>query len=64
MCAGAILNARIPEVFFGAAEDRSGCCGSVLDLFAEDFGSRPKVYGGLLEEECREVLTDFFQALR
>ena len=64
MCAGAILNARIPQVFFGAAEERSGCCGSVLDLFAEDFGFRPAVYGGLLEEECREVLTDFFQALR
>ena len=64
MCAGAILNARIPEVFFGAAEERSGCCGSVLDLFAEDFGFRPRVYGGLLEEECQQVLADFFQALR
>lgn len=64
MCAGAILNARIPEVYFGAAEERSGCCGSVLDLFAEDFGSRPKVYGGLLEEECRALLSDFFRALR
>ena len=64
MCAGAILNARIPEVFFGAAEERSGCCGSVLDLFAEDFGFRPRVYGGLLEEACREVLTGFFRDLR
>ena len=64
MCAGAILNARIPEVCFGAAEEHSGCCGSVLDLFAEDFGFRPRVYGGLLEEECREVLSNFFQKMR
>lgn len=64
MCAGAILNARISEVYFGAAEERSGCCGSVLDLFAEDFGFHPRVYGGLLAEECRVLLSDFFRALR
>jgi len=64
MCAGAILNARIPAVFFGTAEERSGCCGSVLNLFAENFGFRPKVYGGLLEEDCRAVLAAFFQNLR
>lgn len=64
MCAGAIINARIPEVCFGAAEEQSGCCGSVLDLFAEGFGFQPRVYGGLLEEECREALSAFFRKLR
>ena len=64
MCAGAILNARIPEVYFGAAEGNSGCCGSVLDLFAEGFGFSPKVYGGLLEGECRALLSGFFQEKR
>ena len=64
MCAGAILNARIPEVFFGAAEPHSGCCGSVLDLFAEGFGFHPAVYGGLLEAECGGVLSDFFRHAR
>ena len=64
MCAGAILNARIPAVFFGAAEDQSGCCGSALDLFAEGLGPAPKVYGGLLEQECRALLSGFFQNLR
>ena len=64
MCAGAIINARIGAVRYGAKEDKSGCCGSVLNLFEERFNHRPKLYGGLLEEECREVLESFFQNLR
>ena len=64
MCAGAIINARIKELYFGAREGKSGCCGSILNLFCEPFNHRPRVYGGLLEEECRALLEDFFRALR
>ena len=64
MCAGAVINARLGAVRYGAKEDKSGCCGSVLNLFEERFNHRPKLYGGLLEQECREVLERFFQNLR
>ena len=64
MCAGAIINARIGAVRYGAKEEKSGCCGSVLNLFEERFNHRPRVYGGLLERECKAVLEQFFQNLR
>jgi tRNA(adenine34) deaminase len=64
MCAGAILNARIPTVVYGARERKSGACGSVIDLFFEPFGFQPRVYGGVLEEECAGVLKDFFEEKR
>lgn len=64
MCAGAIINARIGAVRYGAREDKSGCCGSVLNLFEERFNHHPRVYGGLLESECRGLLEQFFQNLR
>ena len=64
MCAGAIINARIDTVRYGAREEKSGCCGSVLNLFEERFNHHPKIYGGLLEGECRELLEEFFQGLR
>ncbi len=64
MCAGAIINARIDEVRYGAREEKSGCCGSVLNLFEERFNHHPRIYGGLLQQECQSVLTDFFQNLR
>ena len=64
MCAGAIWNARIPRVVFGAREEKSGSLGSVIDLFSENYGFRPRVYAGVLREECAGVLRDFFQALR
>ncbi|MBR2890132.1 MAG: tRNA adenosine(34) deaminase TadA [Oscillospiraceae bacterium] len=64
MCAGAIINARIPRVVFGAADAKAGCCGSVCDLFAMDFNHRPAVEQGILEEECAGLLRDFFQNLR
>ncbi len=64
MCAGAVINARIATVYFGAREAKSGCCGSVLNLFCEPFNHHPRIYGGLLEEECRRLLEEFFQKLR
>ena len=64
MCAGAIVNARIPVVCYGARDDKAGCCGSVLNLFEERFNHHPRIYGGLLEEECRGILEEFFSKLR
>lgn len=64
MCAGAIINARIPVVVYGAREDKSGSCGSVIDLFSENYGFRPKVYGGVLKEECSGLLRTFFESKR
>ena len=64
MCAGAIVNARIPVVCYGAKDDKAGCCGSVLNLFEERFNHHPRVYGHILEEECAGLLQEFFENLR
>ena len=63
-CAGAIINARVGTVCYGARDEKAGACGSVLDLFAERFNHRPRVYGGVLKEECAALLQDFFHDLR
>ena len=64
MCAGAIVNARIPRVVFGARDPKAGACGSVCNLFAERFNHHPAVTAGVLEEPCAQVLRDFFRDLR
>ena len=64
MCAGAILNARISRVYFGAQDRVMGACGGVMNLFMEDFPNRPALVGGILESACGQVLSDFFQELR
>ena len=64
MCAGAIINARIPWVYYGARDREMGACGGVLNLFMERFPHRPALVGGILGEECREVLSEFFKGLR
>lgn len=64
MCAGAILNARIKKVYYGVRDEAMGACGGVLNLFMERFPHTPKLVGGLLADECRAVLGDFFRALR
>lgn len=64
MCAGAILNARIPRVFYGARDRVMGACGGVLNLFMEDFPNRPALVGGILAEDCRKILEEFFRDLR
>ncbi len=64
MCAGAILNARIGRVYYGARDEAMGACGGVLNLFMENFPHRPALVGGVLAEECRAVLSDFFRGLR
>ena len=64
MCAGAIINARIPRVVYGAKDAKAGSCGSVCDLFSMDFNHHPQVESGLLAEEAAALMTEFFQNLR
>ena len=64
MCAGAIINARIPRVVFGASDEKCGACGSVCDLFSMAFNHHPQVEKGVREAESAALLTDFFQNLR
>ncbi len=64
MCAGAIVNARIPRVVFGAWDSKCGACGSVCDIFSMNFNHHPQVTAGILQEQCQALLTEFFQQLR
>ena len=64
MCAGALINSRIDRVVFGAYDMQAGCCGSVINFNAYPFNHAFKIVGGVLEEECREVLTNFFKNKR
>ena len=64
MCAGAILNARIPRVYYGARDRAMGACGGVLNLYMEPFALTPALVGGILADECRAVLENFFRGIR
>lgn len=64
MCAGAIINARIDRVCFGARDEKFGACGSVVDLFSQPFTYCPKEVVQLMEEESRQLLREFFADLR
>ena len=64
MCAGAIINARIPRVVYGASDAKCGACGSVCNLFSMEFNHHPAVEKGIREAECSALLTEFFQNLR
>ena len=64
MCAGAVYNARLSAIYYGAKDPRAGACGSLFNLFMEPLDRKVRVYGGILEQECREVLKDFFQSKR
>ena len=64
MCAGAIINARVPVVVYGAKEPNFGSCGSVLNLFEERYGHHPAIYGGVLSDDCADALRAFFGGLR
>ena len=64
MCAGAIINARIPRVVYGASDSKYGACGSVCDLFSMDFNHHPQVTAGIRAEEAAGLMTEFFQNLR
>lgn len=64
MCAGAIINSRIKRVIFGAKDEKAGSCGSVINLFELGYNHRPEVISGVMEEKCRNLLSEFFKNLR
>ena len=65
MCAGAIVQARIPKVVIGAMNPKAGCAGSVLNILQIDkFNHQVEIERGILEEECSQMLSDFFKELR
>ena len=64
MCAGAIINARVPRVVYGTRDLRFGAFGSLLDLSEIPLNHKPEITGGVLEDECREMLRDYFKKKR
>lgn len=64
MCSGAIIQARIDEVYYGADDPKSGAVCSVQQMFSLPYNWRPQLVPGILKEECSAVLTDFFRSLR
>lgn len=64
MCAGAILNARIPKVVYGAKDIKNGACGSVTDLFSLKDAFHPQAVGGICADDCAALLSEFFANLR
>lgn len=64
MCAGAIINARIPQVFFGAFDSKAGSCHSVINLFNLPYNHKPTAVGGIFAEECAALLSQFFKERR
>lgn len=64
MCAGAIINSRIPTVVFGAKDENTGSCGSVINLFEERYGHKPAIYGGVCADSSARLLKEFFEKAR
>jgi tRNA(adenine34) deaminase len=64
MCCGAIINSRIDDVIFGAYDPKSGSAESVQRMFELPYNYRPSVTGGVMQEECAAVLSQFFRELR
>ena len=65
MCAGALIQSRIDKLYIGTMDDKTGACGSVLDLLKDyKFNHIVKVEKGICEEECKELLKSFFKKLR
>ena len=64
MCAGAIINARLDKVVYGAYDLKAGSVSSVTDLFNREYNHRPDVQEGFMENDCRMLLTEFFEKLR
>ena len=64
MCAGAAYNARIAKLVYGAKDPRAGACGGLFNLFMEPLDRKIKIYGGIMEHECREILREFFEKRR
>lgn len=64
MCAGAIMNAHIPKVYFGAYDFKNGSCGTVTNLFEMPYNFKPECVGGIMADECSALLKDFFKKIR
>lgn len=64
MCAGAIINSQISKVIFGAYDEKCGACLSKTNLFEKELGYTPQIIGGYMENECSELLSDFFKKKR
>lgn len=64
MCTGAIINARIPRVVYGAGDPKAGSCGSIVNLFEFPYNHKAETVGGVLADECAELLSSFFRELR
>ncbi len=64
MCAGAIINSRIQNVYYGAKDQKAGSVGSLINLFEIQYNHKPTVVSGVLEEECSAILSNFFKKLR
>lgn len=64
MCTGAIINSRIKRLVYGASDYKAGSCGSVVNLFDLPYNHKPEIVSGFMQEECSEVLTEFFKELR
>ena len=64
MCTGAIINSRIETVVFGAYDLKAGCMDSVINLCDYPFNHKVQIYGGIMEDECKQILEDFFKNLR
>lgn len=64
MCMGAIINARLIRVVFGAYDKKAGSCGSVVNLCDYPYNHHPQILGGVMQPECAEALSDFFRSLR
>lgn len=64
MCAGAIINAHIPKVYFGAYDFKNGSCGTITNLFEMPYNFKPQCTGGIMQNECAQLLKDFFKKLR
>ncbi|MDQ0176332.1 tRNA adenosine(34) deaminase TadA [Bacillus chungangensis] len=65
MCSGAIILSRIEKVYFGAADPKAGCAGTLMNLLEDDrFNHQSQVVGGVMKDECGELLRDFFRKLR
>jgi len=64
MCAGAVIMSRISKLFYGARDELTGSCGSVINLFMEPYGQFTQITGSILADECGDLLTGFFRDLR
>lgn len=64
MCAGAIINAHIPRVYFGAFDFKNGSCGTITNLFEMPYNFKPECMGGIMQDECLAMLKEFFKKLR